>query len=132
MPKSANESKLAAGGFGDQSRVFRLSEMPAHTAPNGSESCNAGHGALVTGEVVAIHESTQPAGATPNPAHEIQHTEFICIREGTLEFVHDGRTERASAGDILLVAKGTFHGLRNVGDGPVSYFVAAIGGDVKA
>jgi len=57
--------------------------------------------------------------------------EIICMREGTLEFQHDGVTERASAGDILFVAKGTMHGVRNVGDGPAAYFVIAIGGDTN-
>ena len=40
-------------------------------------------------------------------------------------------TEHATAGDVLLVAKGTMHGVRNVGAGPVAYFVLAIGGDVN-
>jgi quercetin dioxygenase-like cupin family protein len=99
--------------------------------PNGSESRNAIAGHLATGEHVAVHESIQPAGVPGNPAHRIEHTEFICVREGTLEFQHDGITERASAGDIILVAKGTLHGIRNIGAGPASYFVTAIGGDVK-
>jgi quercetin dioxygenase-like cupin family protein len=99
--------------------------------PNGSESRDVVRGELATGEHVAVHESMQPAGVPGNPPHRIEHTEFICIREGTLEFQHDGTTARASAGDILLVAKGTMHGVRNVGSGPVSYFVVAIGGDIQ-
>src|SRR5579875_2206039 len=113
------------------SRVFRFNDLPAHSSPNGGESRNVLRGTLETGEHVAVHESVQPQGATPNPAHRIEHSEIICIREGAVEFQHDGVTERASAGDILLVAKGTMHGLRNVGGGPVAYFVIAIGGDVE-
>ncbi len=113
------------------SKVFRFSEMPARRNANGSESRDVARGALATGEHVAVHESVQPAGVAPNPAHRIEHTEFICVREGVLEFMHDGRSERAEAGDVILVAKGTMHGLRNVGEGPASYFVVAIGGDVQ-
>lgn len=115
--------------WGDPSKVFRLADMPLHRNPNGSESRTIAHGALVTGEFVSLHESTQPAGIPPNPAHTIEHTEFICVRSGSLEFTHNNRTERAEAGDVLLVAQGTLHGVRNVGSSPASYFVVALGGD---
>ncbi|HZQ42725.1 MAG TPA: cupin domain-containing protein [Acidobacteriaceae bacterium] len=115
----------------NQSRVFDFESLPVRKNPNGSESRNVVHGELATGEHVAVHESVQPPGVPANPAHRIEHTEFICVREGTLEFQHDGITERASAGDILLVAKGTMHAVRNAGPTPASYFVVAIGGDVQ-
>jgi quercetin dioxygenase-like cupin family protein len=113
------------------SRVFRFNELPARKNTNGSESRDVLRGQLPTGEQVAVHESMQVAGTPPNPAHRIEHTEIICMREGTLEFQHDGVTERASTGDVLLVAKGTMHGVRNVGEGPAAYFVVAIGGDTN-
>jgi quercetin dioxygenase-like cupin family protein len=113
------------------SRVFGFNELPIRKNPNGSESRDVLRGQLPTGEQVALHESMQMAGTPPNPAHRIEHTEIICVREGTLEFQHDGVTEQASAGDVLFVAKGTMHGVRNVGDGPAAYFVVAIGGDTN-
>ena len=114
-----------------ESRVYQFESLPVHKNPNGSESRDVVRGDLATGEHIAVHESVQPAGVPANPAHRIEHTELICVREGTLEFQHDGITERAFAGDILLVAKGTMHAVRNAGAGPVSYFVVAIGGDVQ-
>lgn len=114
-----------------RSHVFRLADLPVHKNQNGSESWNLMHGRLLTGEQIALHVSMQPAGTVPNPAHRIEHSEIICLREGSLEFQHDGVAERASAGDVLFVAKGTMHGVRNVGDGPAAYFVLAIGGDVN-
>lgn len=132
--KEKTNDMARGGGLGDwgaTSKVFRFSELPVRTGANGGESRNVLDGRLVTGEAVSVHESMQPAGAKPNPAHRIEHTEFICLREGALEFQHDGKTERAEAGDILFVAKGTFHGVRNVGAGPAAYFVVAIGGDVN-
>lgn len=89
------------------------------------------HLTLVTGETVAIHESEQPAGLPPNPKHKIAHSEFIFIREGTLEFQYDGRSERVSAGGVIFVAPRTMHTARNAGDGPASYFVITIGGDTR-
>jgi quercetin dioxygenase-like cupin family protein len=114
-----------------RSYVFRLADLLVHKNPNGSESWNVVHGRLPTGEQIALHVSVQPAGTVPNPAHRIEHSEIICLREGTLEFQHDGATERVVAGDVLFVSKGTMHGVRNAGAGPVAYFVLAIGGDVN-
>jgi len=114
-----------------RSHVFRLADLAVHKNPNGSESWNVLHGKLPTGEQIALHGSTQPAGTVPNPAHRIEHSEIICLREGALEFQHDGKAEQATAGDVLFVAKETMHSVRNVGTGSATYLVIAIGGDVN-
>ncbi|MGA2754589.1 MAG: cupin domain-containing protein [Terracidiphilus sp.] len=111
------------------SRVFAYDEMAAKTAANGAVSRNAFTGTLATGEAIAAHETMQPAGTAPNPAHRIQHSELIVVEEGTLEYTHDGKTERAGAGSIIYVALGTLHAVKNVGDGPARYVVIQIGGD---
>lgn len=123
---------LPAGqSVGAGSRVYRFGELAVTHGSNGGEGRDVLHGAIVTGEQVALHESVQPAGAKPNPAHTIAHTEFILMREGTLEVMHDGVTERAGPGDVILIARGTLHGVRNLGDGPASYFVMSVGGDTN-
>ena len=114
-----------------RSQVFRLADLPVRKNPNGSESWNVLHGRLPTGEQITVHVSMQPAGTVPNPAHRTEHSEIICLREGALGFQHDGVTEQAAAGDVLFVANGTMHGLRNAGAEPAAYFVLAIGGDVN-
>jgi quercetin dioxygenase-like cupin family protein len=76
-------------------------------------------------------EWMQPVGMTPNPAHAIQHTELIVVQQGTLEFLHDGKTERVGPGGIIYVAFGTTHAVKNVGDVPAKYVVIQIGGDTK-
>jgi quercetin dioxygenase-like cupin family protein len=113
------------------SRVFAYDDMVAKTAANGDVSRRAFTGTLATGEAVGVHESMQPAGTPPNPAHRIQHSEVIVVQEGTLEFLHDGKTERANAGSIIYVAFGTLHQVKNVGDGPAKYVVIQIGGDTR-
>ena len=112
-------------------RVFSFDEMTVKTAPNGSVGRSVFNGTLATGESVAVHETMQAAGTAPNPAHRIQHSEVIVVEEGTLEFEHDGKAERAAAGSIIYVALGTLHTLKNVGDGPARYVVIQIGGDTK-
>lgn len=112
------------------SRVIHVNDLPAHKSANGAESRSVLRGQLATGEWVGVHQSVQPAGAAPVSLHRIGHNEFLCISHGTVEFQHDGASERATAGDILFVTNGTEHRVINVGDGPAAYFVVAIGGDV--
>jgi quercetin dioxygenase-like cupin family protein len=112
-------------------RVFSYDAMTAKTAPNGAVGRNVFTGSLATGEAVSVHETLQPAGTVANPAHRIQHSEIIVVQEGTLEFDHDGKAERASEGSIIYVAYGTLHAVQNIGDGPAKYVVIQIGGDTK-
>jgi mannose-6-phosphate isomerase-like protein (cupin superfamily) len=110
--------------------------MPLRVMANGGESRDIAHGTLATGETVNLHQSMQVAEAAPNPLHVIQHTEFILVREGILEFQHEfaeGKivTERVGPGGVFYVAYGTNHTVKNVGGIPARYFVVAIGGDAK-
>jgi quercetin dioxygenase-like cupin family protein len=112
------------------SRAFICEQMRPHTNANGTQSRLFFTGTLATGESVSVHESTQPAGTVPPALHKIQHSEFIVIEEGTVEYHHDGVVERAGPGSILYVKIGTEHFVANVGDGPAKYAVIQIGGDV--
>jgi len=115
----------------EHARVFRFAETAVSTMPNGAERREMAKGKLATGEPISLHESVQPAGLPPNPAHVVQHSEFIAVIAGTLEFQHDGKTETATVGDVIYVAVGTNHAVRNVGDVPAKYVVLQIGGDTK-
>ncbi|MFZ1939424.1 MAG: cupin domain-containing protein [Terracidiphilus sp.] len=123
--QSSGANPLAAA------RVFNPDDATPTTAPNGALGRSVFNGTLATGEAVAVHETEQPAGTAPNPPHRIQHSELIVVQQGTLEFQHDGKTERAAAGSIIYVAYGTLHALKNVGDCPAKYIVIQIGGDTK-
>ena len=112
-------------------RVFDYDQMKARTNPNGTESRMVFNGTLATGESVGAHESMQPAGTVPPRLHKIQHSEFIVIQQGTVEFEHDGKAERAGPGSILYVTPDTEHAVKNIGDGPAKYVVIQIGGDTK-
>jgi quercetin dioxygenase-like cupin family protein len=114
-----------------QSRVFTLDQMAARKMANGGESRDVLRGVLPTGEVVAVHESDQPAGTAPNPPHTIQHSEIILVMQGSVIFEHNGQSDKAGPGSVLLVTPGTLHQLRNVGDDTAKYCVIQIGGDTK-
>jgi quercetin dioxygenase-like cupin family protein len=114
------------------SSVLAAESLPVTRNANGSERRDVVRaGRLATGEAVHIHQSMQPPGTQPGPAHAIQHSEFILVTEGTLEIAHDGKTERAGPGDVIYIAHGTVHQARNAGPGPAKYTVVAIGGDAK-
>ena len=112
-------------------KVFSFDTMNLRRMPNGGESRDVVQGKLATGEGVSIHESMQPAGLPPNPAHSINHSEFILVTDGTLEYEHVGKVEIAGPGSVIYVAYGTMHKVRNIGQGPAKYTVIAIGGDVS-
>jgi quercetin dioxygenase-like cupin family protein len=112
-------------------KVFDPASLPLGHNPNGSERRDVVTGRLATGEAIHIHESLQPPGLAPNPAHAIAHSEFILVQDGTLEFTHDGKTETAGPGSVIYVAYGTLHQARNAGTVPARYTVIAIGGDAQ-
>lgn len=114
-----------------ESEVLCPDRLPVTTHANGGKSWNILHGVLATGEAIALHESLQPNGSAPNPPHAIQHSELILVEQGTLLFEHDGGSEKVGEGGVILVASGTRHSARNVGDRPAKYFVVSIGGDAR-
>ena len=125
IPAAASKASASLA----QAKVFSFDQMPVRTMANGGESRGIVQGVLATGESVGLHESMQPVGSVPNPAHRIEHSEFIVVREGTLEFDHDGKAEKVGPGGVIYVAFGTLHQVKNVGEVPAKYVVVAIGGD---
>jgi quercetin dioxygenase-like cupin family protein len=126
------QSPIPAGaGVLSQSRVYLVDQMPERKMANGGVSRDVLRGTLTTGELVGVHESEQPAGMVPNTPHPIQHTEVMVVIEGTLAFEHDGKSEKVGPGGVILIASGTVHTVRNVGEGTARYCVVAVGGDVK-
>jgi mannose-6-phosphate isomerase-like protein (cupin superfamily) len=105
--------------------------MPVRKMANGGESRDVLHGTLTTGEVIAVHESEQPSGATPNPPHTIQHSEVIVVMQGTVAFEHDGKSEKLGPGGVILVTPGTHHSISNGGEETAKYCVIQIGGDTR-
>jgi uncharacterized cupin superfamily protein len=120
--QSADDSAMGV------STVFRYSQLPVKKSANGSESRAVMHGTLPTGEFVEVHETMLPPGQMPHPPHRHSHSEFILIREGSMEHWNNGKREApAGPGDIIFNAHGVGHGLTNVGTTPAKYFVVAIG-----
>ena len=121
------EADKAAGDFAGGSKVFKTSSAERTKLPNGGERLSGFMGTLATGEAAGMHESWTPAGTPPPALHRITHSEMVAVLEGELEFEHDGKKERAVAGDVIYVAYGTTHAIRNAGDGMARYMVFQVG-----
>jgi quercetin dioxygenase-like cupin family protein len=110
---------------------YPYDKLPVSHQAGGGETRNILHGVVATGEMVDIHETSLPPGQMPHPPHKHLHTEFMLVREGTLEFYNDGRTEIIGSGGLIYAASGVMHGWKNIGTTPATYFVFALG-DPKA
>jgi quercetin dioxygenase-like cupin family protein len=121
----------ASGDLSGGAKVFTMGAIPDVKQSNGSVRKMVFDGHLATGEAISAHLSAAPAGTPAAPAHKIAHSEFIVVMEGTMEFVYDGKTDIANAGDVIYVAYGTNHQVKNVGAGMARYLVFQMGGDTK-
>lgn len=108
------------------SATFAFDSMPVQTSDH-AQIRKIIKGKLATGEHMEVHETTLPPNGFPHPPHHHVHSEMWLIREGTVELTINGTSHRVNAGGVGFVHSNEEHGIKNVGDGPATYFVVAIG-----
>lgn len=84
--------------------------------------------AFFRGETAALgeleaHVTTILPGNEPHPPHRHANEELIVVLRGTVGVTIEGETQRIGPGSSVFLAPNDFHGLRNVGDEPASYYV---------
>lgn len=108
------------------SGAFSFDKMPVQTLDH-AEMRRIIKGSLATGEHVEVHETTLPPNGYPHAPHHHVHSEMWLIREGRVELTINGTTHTLGPGDLGFVHSNEEHGIKNVGSGPATYFVVAIG-----
>ncbi len=124
---NAQGTAAGAGATLSTSQVFRFSEVTAKPNANGGWGRQILHGTLSTGEFVECHESMLPVGKMPHPPHKHANTEFIMLREGTVQYLSDGKSESVSPGDVIFTASNQPHGMINSGKVNAIYYVVSVG-----
>jgi quercetin dioxygenase-like cupin family protein len=110
------------------SKCFEFTELPVKKdAKNHNESRQVFDGYTHTGYPVNLHITTLAPGMMPHAAHHHPYEEAIFVKEGTLEVIVADKTTRIGPGSVAYVNSNEEHGWRNVGDGPATYFVLALG-----
>ena len=69
------------------------------------------------------HVTTLNPGESPHPPHRHADEELMIIKEGTVAALQGDKTNIVTAGGIIFEASNEWHGLRNVGTNPATYFV---------
>jgi quercetin dioxygenase-like cupin family protein len=69
------------------------------------------------------HVTTVKAGEASHAAHSHPEEELIIVKEGTIESVQNGQTERVGPGSIIFESSNQLHGLRNAGSTTATYYV---------
>lgn len=125
--KAQSNAPSTEGQRLEHSALFPYDRLPVKTSSNGMESRAVLQGTLATGEYIEVHETMLPAGQMPHPPHRHTHSEVLLIREGKLEVDSDGQQGIVTPGSVIFTASGVLHSLKNVGNGPATYFVVAVG-----
>lgn len=105
-----------------RSRVFNWSEMKASTTAVG-ERRQVFDAPTATLDRFECHITTLNAGEAPHAAHKHPEEELMIVKEGVIEAVQEGVTNRVEAGGMIFCASNEMHGLRNIGTGRATYFV---------
>ena len=75
-----------------------------------------------TKDMVVLVVTLKP-GQAPHPPHRHAEEEFMILTAGTGTWHLDGKEWAARKGDVVYAAPWTMHGLKNSGEGPLTYYM---------
>ncbi len=105
-----------------QSRVFNWSSMKVETTGTGErrQLFDTPTSNLARFE---CHITTLNPGEAPHAGHKHPEEEMMIVKEGAVEVVQNGETNRVEAGGLIFCASNEMHSLRNAGTNRATYFV---------
>jgi quercetin dioxygenase-like cupin family protein len=123
---------MLAGGQSSRpalpSKCYDFRELPVKTnSKTHNESRPVFDGYTHSGYPVEVHITTLAPGMMPHAAHHHVYEEAIFVKEGTLEVTVGDKATRIGPGSVAYVNSNEEHGWKNVGEGPATYFVLALG-----
>jgi len=104
------------------SSVFNFSSLKAETKPSG-ERRQVFDSPTATLDRLECHITTLNPGEVPHAAHQHPEEELVFLKEGTLEVMQNGHTNRVEAGGVIFCASNEPHGWRNVGTNRAVYYI---------
>jgi XRE family transcriptional regulator, regulator of sulfur utilization len=104
------------------SSVFNWSSLPVESKPT-SERRQVFDSPTATLDRLESHITTLNPGEAPHAAHQHPEEEVIILKEGTLEVMQNGRTNRVETGGVIFCAANEPHGWRNIGTNRAVYYV---------
>lgn len=75
-----------------------------------------------TTERYEMHTTTLNKPGASHAPHQHTETEIILVIEGNVEMIIDGITYKADAGDFIIAASGTLHGVSNASNSRCTYY----------
>ena len=104
------------------STVFDRSQSAVRTKATGSlrQFIDAPTAML---EQLRCHVTTVNAGEASHTPHEHPDEELIIVEDGEITMLMNGSEQLVSAGSMAFVAAGQWHGIRNAGQAPATYYV---------
>jgi uncharacterized cupin superfamily protein len=104
------------------SRAIQWNDLKVEMTKNG-ERRNVFDAPTANLSQFECHITTLNPGEAPHAGHRHMDEEMMIIREGTVEAVLNGETNRVGAGGIIFCASNEMHGLRNAGTNRATYYV---------
>jgi uncharacterized cupin superfamily protein len=105
-----------------KSSVFEWDKLKAESNAHGARR-QVFDSRTATLDQLECHITTINPGQSPHPGHHHPEEELLIVKEGTLEAVQNGVTNRVGPGAVIFQASNEYHSLRNVGETPATYYV---------
>lgn len=104
------------------SAVFDWTKIEAKATKSG-ERRQFFQAPTATLDELECHVTTLNKGEIAHAPHQHPEEELIVVKEGAIEVVQGGVTNRVGPGSVIFHAANIMHGMRNVGDNVASYHV---------